>query len=102
LKPITEGNLQRTGADHNETAAMNDHDSFTVTVNNRPVILTSHRVTGLAIKEAAIAQGVQIEPDFLLTLEAFGGQPARTIDNDETITVTQHSVFKANDGDDDS
>jgi hypothetical protein len=82
--------------------AQDEHGSVTVTVNNKPVILTSHRVTGLEIKEAAIAQGVQIEVDFLLTLEAFGGQPARTIADDETITVTKHSLFKANDGDDDS
>ena len=78
MNPITEGNLERAGTDPVEIPAKDEQSSFTVTVNNRPVILTSHRVTGLAIKEAAIAQGVQIEPDFLLTLEAFGGQPART------------------------
>jgi Multiubiquitin len=98
LKPITDGNLQRADADLIEK----EDGSFTVTFNNRRVILTAHRVAGLAIKEAAIAQGIQIELDFLLTLEAFGGQPARTIDDNETITVTEHSVFKANDGDDDS
>jgi hypothetical protein len=37
-----------------------------------------------------------------LTLEAYDGQPAKTIDDDETITVTKHSEFSANDGDDDS
>lgn len=79
-----------------------DHGTVTVTVNNQPVTLPSHRVTGLQIKQAAIAQGVQIEEDFLLTLEAHGGRPARTIGDDDTITVTRHSVFTANDGDDDS
>lgn len=74
----------------------------TVTVNNKPVVLARHRVTGLEIKQAAIAQEVQIELDFILTLEAHDGQPAKTIDDNETITVTEHSEFSANDGDDDS
>lgn len=79
-----------------------EHGAVTVRVNRKPVTLESHRVTGLQIKQAAIAQGVQIEEDFLLTLEAFEGQPARTIGDNEVITVTNHSVFTANDGDDDS
>ena|SRR5947209_1551595 len=74
----------------------------TVKVNEHAVTLASHRVTGLEIKQAAIAQSVEIEEDFLLTLEAHDGQPARTVDNGETITVTKHSVFTANDVDDDS
>ncbi|HMO00371.1 MAG TPA: multiubiquitin domain-containing protein [Miltoncostaeaceae bacterium] len=74
----------------------------TVRVNTKPVWLAAHRVAGLEVKQAAIAQGVEIEEDFLLTLEAHGGRPARTVDDDEVITVTRHSVFTANDGDDDS
>lgn len=79
-----------------------DPGSVTVTVNTKPVTLRKHRVTGLQVKEAAIAQGVEIQPDFLLTLEAHEGQSARTVKDDELITVTKHSVFTANDGDDDS
>jgi hypothetical protein len=84
--------------------AADDHGGgdVTVKVNTKPVTLTRHRVTGLQVKEAAIAQGVEIEVDFLLTLEAHAGQPARTVDDDETVTVTKHSEFTANDGDDDS
>ena len=78
------------------------HGTVTVSVNRKPVTLPSHRVTGLEVKQAAIAQGVQIEEDFLLTLEAFEGQPARTIADDDVITVTRHSEFTANDADDDS
>jgi hypothetical protein len=86
-----------------ETAAeAGAHGTVTVTVNTKPVRLPSHRVTGLEIKQHAIAQGVQIEADFLLTWEAHDGHPARSVDNGETITVTKHSVFSANDGDDDS
>lgn len=77
-------------------------DKVTVTVNTKPVSLPKHRVTGLEVKQAAIAQGVEIQEDFLLTLEAHEGKPARTIADDETITINKHSVFTANDGDDDS
>jgi hypothetical protein len=78
------------------------HGTVVVQVNNKPVTLDSHRVTGLEVKKAAIAQDVQIEEDFHLVLEAEGGHPAREIADDETITVTHKSVFTANDGDDDS
>jgi hypothetical protein len=77
-------------------------DKVTVKVNRRPVKLESTTATGLDIKRAAIAQGVQIEEDFLLTLEASKDHPARTIADDETITVDKHSEFTANDSDDDS
>lgn len=76
--------------------------AVTVTINRKPVELNDHRVTGMEIKQAALAQGVQIETDFLLTLEASQGKPARTVADDETITVTKHSEFTANDVDDDS
>ena len=79
-----------------------EHGTVVVTVNTKPVKLASHRVTGLEVKQSAIAQGVEIELDFLLTLEAHGGHPATVIADDKTITVTKHSVFTANDGDDDS
>ena len=85
-----------------DAAAGHRHEQITVTVNNKAVVLGSHRVTGLEIKEAAIAQGVDIQLDFHLVLEAHGGQPARRVGNDERITVTRDSVFSANDGDDDS
>jgi hypothetical protein len=76
--------------------------TVTVKVNRHNVVLKSHRVTGMQIKEAAIEQGVQIERDFLLTEEARKGHAARTIDDDRTIEVDKHSEFSANDVDDDS
>jgi Multiubiquitin len=78
------------------------HGTVTVHVNTKPVTLDSHRVTGLEIKQAAIAQDVQIEEDFHLVLEATPGKPAREIGDGETITITDKSEFTANDGDDDS
>jgi hypothetical protein len=74
----------------------------TVKVNNKSVVLPDHRATGLEIKEAAIDQGVEIQLDFLLTLEAHAGQAAQTIDDAEVVTITKHSEFTANDVDDDS
>lgn len=74
----------------------------TVTVNNKSVVLERHRVTGIEVKRAAIAQGVEIEEDFILTLEPHGDNPARNVADDEDVTVTKHSEFTANDGDDDS
>lgn len=74
----------------------------TVKVNNKPVTLPDNRVTGLQVKQAAIDQGVEIEIDFLLTLEAHGGHPAETIDDDDEVKVNKHSEFTANDADDDS
>ena len=77
-------------------------EKITVKVNSKPVHLDSSELTGLEIKNAAISQGVEIQEDFLLTLEAGKNHPARTIGDDETITVDKHFEFTANDVDDDS
>lgn len=75
--------------------------TVTVHVNEQPVQLSAHRVTGLQIKEAAIAAGVAIELDFTLVEELPNGR-TRVVGNDDTITVTDKSRFLANAGDDDS
>lgn len=59
-------------------------------------------MTGLQIKQAAIAQGVEIQEDFHLVLEAEPGHPAREIEDDDKVTVTDKTAITANDGDDDS
>jgi len=78
------------------------HGKVTVRVNRAPVVMPSHHATGMEIKQAAIAQGVEIKLDFHLTLEAHGGEGAREIADDERIQLNEHSVFSACDGDDDS
>lgn len=85
-----------------EPAVEAAHRCVTVKVNTKAVELRKHRVTGVEIKEAAIAQGVRIELDFQLTLEARHGHPAEVIGDHKTIDVTEHSHFTANDVDDDS
>jgi hypothetical protein len=73
-----------------------------VTVNTKPVELVKHRVNGLQIKQAAIAQGVEIKLDFELVEEAHDKKAARKITDEQEITVTKKSAFLANDAEEDS
>ena len=75
---------------------------ITITVNNKPVMMTGPRHTGLEIKQAAIAQGVKIDVGFLLYEIRHGGQPNKLIDDGETVTITDHSEFHAVADDDNS
>lgn len=70
-------------------------------VNERPVQLKGHHHTGLQIKEAAIAQHVKIQLDFLLYLLRHH-QPNKPIADDEEVTVTHESRFHAIADDDNS
>lgn len=72
-----------------------------VTVNGKPVILREHRMTGLQIKDAAIQQGVRIEPNFILQEELANGQ-SRIIGNDDPVEVRDHLRFTAIPNDDHS
>ena len=75
--------------------------SVTITVNNKTVEIVGPRVTGFQIKEAAIAQGVQIEVDFQLSQELPSGE-TRIIGDTDVVTVNKNSVFTAVAGDDNS
>jgi hypothetical protein len=72
-----------------------------VHVNERPVQLPDRTVTGAQIKQAAIAQGVPIQPDFVL-VEELGKDRTKVIGDHDTVRVNKHSRFLANDGDDNS
>ena len=74
----------------------------TVEVNGKAVVLADEHVTGLQVKQAAIAQKVDIELDFILVLEAEHGNDPRQIADGERIKVDKHSRFTCNDGEDDS
>ncbi|WP_063006003.1 multiubiquitin domain-containing protein [Nocardia salmonicida] len=71
-----------------------------ITVNRRQVTLDRPRQTGLAIKETALAQGVPIKLDFLLTRKA--GAKFEPVGDNENIRVRENDEFRANDGDDNS
>lgn len=80
-----------------------DHEHFEahVTVNGKPVILRQHRLTGLQIKEAAIAQHAAIELSFILQEELPNGHQ-KIIGDADSIEVHNHDRFTAIPNDDNS
>lgn len=75
--------------------------SFTVTVNERPVTFSEHKVTGLELKQAAIKQGVAIQVDFVL-FEVRGDAPLKQIGDGDGINLHPKQVFRAVAPDDNS
>jgi hypothetical protein len=71
-----------------------------VTVNGQPVRLPEQRLTGLEIKEAAIAQGVDIELTFQLSVKR--GHRYEVIGDNDTVQVRAHQEFLAVAPDDNS
>lgn len=76
------------------------HD-VTVHVNETPVTLPGPKVTGTDIKRAAIAQGVQMDMDFILQEELENGR-TQQIGDDDVITINKNSQFLAVAPDDNS
>lgn len=72
-----------------------------IIVNNQPVEVEDKHLTGLEIKEAAIAQGVPIQLDFQLSLHHPNGEVQIIGDTDE-VKVHKHTKFTAVAGDDNS
>lgn len=81
------------GDDHNR--------KIRILVNEKPVALDDNNQTGLSIKQAAIAQGVNIQLDFVLSIERGGGKTELIGDNDR-ITVRPGARFLAIPNDDNS
>jgi hypothetical protein len=75
--------------------------AITVTVNEHLVTLESHLVTGAVIKAAAIAQGVAIQPNFVLQEELPNGTSRIVGDGDE-VNWRAHLRFTAIAPDDNS
>ena len=75
--------------------------TFNITVNNKPVPMNDHSVTGLQIKEAAIIAGVEIEIDFQLSVERPTGE-LKVVGDDERIGINAKSRFRAVGTDDNS
>jgi Multiubiquitin len=71
-----------------------------VTVNRQPVDLSDRQVTGLEVKRAAIAQDVQIQLDFQLSVRH--GDRYEVIGDADTITVHENEEFLAVAPDDNS
>jgi multiubiquitin len=77
------------------------HRAITVKVNRKSVQFRQRRVTGAEIKAAAIAQGVPIQPDFVLFLVLGPGQ-RKVIGDDDHVTLRKDSCFEAIPCDDNS
>lgn len=82
------------------TAHAKDH-TVTVSVNEQPVKLPGHKATGAEIKAAAIAQGVLIQPNFVLQEELPNGT-SRIIGDGDTVHLREHLRFTAIAPDDNS
>ena len=78
-----------------------DRDTVVVHVNRQAVLVPAPTATGLEIKQAAIKDGVKIQPDFVLSLEEGYGR-TRIIGHDERVHVTTESMFLAVAPDDNS
>lgn len=75
--------------------------STTVTVNNRSVIFSQHKATGLEIKTTAVNQGVPIQSDFAL-FEEKGNSPLKPVGDGEEVTLHPNQKFRAVAPDDNS
>ena len=86
-----------------ETSTVTDRPTrpVFVTVNNKPIKIDGPQASGLAIKEAAIEQGVAIELDFQLAVVGPDGKQHIVGDADD-VTVTSDSKFFATAPDDNS
>lgn len=83
-----------------------DHDdhhavSVLIAVNEQPVTVTKHHLTGAEIKAAAIAQGVPIQPAFTL-IEKRPGHASRTIGDQDEVALHDGQHFSCLPGDDNS
>jgi hypothetical protein len=65
--------------------------TITVIINNQRVELPERRMTGLEIKQAAIAQGVEIGLNFQVSVEI--GKHWEVVGDNDTITVHERQEF---------
>jgi hypothetical protein len=77
------------------------HRIVIITVNEQPVKLRGDSATGAEIKAAAIAQGVQIQQNFVLQEELPNGT-SRIVGDKDRIKLREHLRFTALAPDDNS
>jgi hypothetical protein len=87
--------------EHKEHHEEHKEHIVTVTVNEEPVKIRGPKATGRQIKEAAIAQGVQIDLGFVLS-EEIGLRRTRIVGDNDEVTVHNKSRFVAVAPDDNS
>jgi hypothetical protein len=86
---------------HKFTAVPRERHEVTVLVNEMPVKLAGHTATGAQIKAAAIAQGVAIQPNFVLQEELPNGK-SRVVGDNDRVHLRNHLKFTAIAPDDNS
>jgi hypothetical protein len=88
----------------NEAISANTHPQphlFSITVNGMPVSIAGPKTTGHLIKEAAMAAGVPIQPDFILS-EELANRRTRPVRDDEEVSLHEGAAFVALHNDDNS
>lgn len=86
--------------DKEEKKIKDDKRKVTINVNRKPVDVTGPRLSGLEIKQAAIAQGVAIQLDFQLAEVKKKGR--EIVGDDDQVKVDDDSEFFATATDDNS
>lgn len=76
--------------------------NIAVKVNNQPVQFAKRRVTGLDVKQTAVAQGVAIEVGFVLYQVKSGGGLGPAITDSELLILKKHDEFRCVAPDDNS
>lgn len=96
--------IDKEGRDDREVDLDREHGkpkTIEIEVNAKEVEMTKEEVTGLEIKEAAIAQGVNIQPTFVLQQELPNGSSKIVGDRDK-VQLRKHLRFTAIAPDDNS
>ena len=86
---------------HRFTAVPHEHHEIVASVNETPVKLKGRSATGAEIKAAAIAQGVLIQPNFVLQEELPNGT-SRVVGDIDHVHLREHLRFTAIAPDDNS
>jgi hypothetical protein len=90
--------LNATPEDHDDNASKGPKPQpVTIKVNNQSVTMPNKHATGLGIKEAAIAAGVEMQLEWVLSDEK-----ERIITDDKEVTLKDGDDFWAVPGDDNS
>jgi hypothetical protein len=99
---ITDGGVIHLGDKGTEHLRIVHRPKVIVTVNTKPVEIPRGWLTGLEIKTAAIAQGVQIKLDFTLDEEPPGGGDTQIIGDTDRVFIKGGERFGAVDHHEDS
>jgi hypothetical protein len=83
------------------TAHEDENHTVVISVNEQPVKLRGHSATGAEIKAAAIAQGVLIQPNFVLQEELPNGT-SKIVGDGDKVHLHEHLRFTAIAPDDNS